>query len=203
MTTRCDPDLAIEAALVERARTDGEAFGRLYDRYLNRVYRYAFRRTGSHTEAEDLTAQTFHRALERLDTFEWRTVPFGAWLFRIAANLAIDQARKGMRPASLDGLGEQGFEPAATSPPVDAALLEREELDAAWTAVADLPAMQRRAVTLYFGHGLSHAEVGRAIGRSEPATKQLVYRAVKTLRSRLAPMDNLEGGAPHAEAHAV
>jgi RNA polymerase sigma-70 factor (ECF subfamily) len=203
MTTCCDHDLAAEAALIERARTDSEAFGRLYDRYLPRVYRYAYRRTGSHADAEDLTAQTFHRALEHLDRFEWRSVPFGAWLFRIAGNLVIDQARKGRRPASLDDLGGQGFEPSAHGPPIDTALIEREELDAAWAAVAELPLLQRRAVTLYFGRGLSHAEVGRAIGRSEPATKQLVHRAVKTLRARLTAPNDSEGGASHAEAHTV
>lgn len=186
MTARCDPDLAGEAALVERARTEGDAFGWLYDRYLHRVYRYAYRCTGNHADAEDLTAQTFSRAFERLDSYEWRGRPFGAWLLRITHNLVVDQARKGRRPLSLDGLGERGFEPAAAGSPADDILIENEELDAAWAAVATLPPLQRRAVTLYFGRGLPHAEVGRVIGRSEPATKQLVYRAVKTLRARLA-----------------
>ena len=186
MTMTCDPDLAAEAALVERARTDGEAFGRLYDRYLDQVYRYVYRRTGTHADAEDLTAQTFHRALERLETYESRDRPFGAWLVRIAQNLIVDRARRGRPPLSLDGLGEQGFAASAETYNVDAALIEREERDAAWRAVGELPMMQRRAVTLYFARGMSHAEVGRAIGRSEPAAKQLVYRAVKTLRARLA-----------------
>ena len=186
MTMTCDPDLAAEAALVERARTDGEAFGRLYDRYLDQVYRYVYRRTGTHADAEDLTAQTFHRALERLETYESRDRPFGAWLVRIAQNLIVDRARRGRPPLSLDGLGEQRFAAPAETYNVDAALIEREEVDAAWRAVGDLPMMQRRAVTLYFARGMSHAEVGRAIGRSEPAAKQLVYRAVKTLRARLA-----------------
>ena len=189
MTARCDPDLVAEAALVKRARTDGEAFGRLYDHYLGRVYRFAYRCTGTHADAEDLTAQTFHRALERLETYEWRGLPFGAWLLRIARNLAADQTRRSKRHLSLDGLGEHGFEAPAPDRPADAEIIEREELDATWAAVAELPLMQRRAVVLYFSRGLSHAETGRAIGRSETATKQLVYRAVKTLRARLAGAD--------------
>ena len=195
MTTTCDLDLAAEAALVERARTDGEAFGRLYDRYLDGIYRYHYRRTGAHAEAEDLTAQTFHRALERLDTYEWRGLPFGAWLFRIAHNLVVDRARRGPPPVSLDGLVEQGawvnvveFRPADGTE-VERAVIRREAVDAAWREVAHLPPMQRRALTLYFARDMSHAEVGRLIGRSEPATKQLVYRAVKTLRARLASSD--------------
>ena len=65
------------------------------------------------------------------------------------------------------------------------ALLRGEQVDRVWRAVAGLPLMQRRAVTLYFARGLSHGEVGQVIGRSESATKQLVYRAVKTLRQQL------------------
>src|SRR5436305_2943253 len=111
MSESCQPDLLAEAALVERARSDGEAFGQLYDRYLPRVYRCAYRYTGAHADAEDLTAQTFHRAFERLETYEWRGAPFGAWLLRITRNLAIDRSRRGRDPASLDGLNDAGFEP--------------------------------------------------------------------------------------------
>jgi RNA polymerase sigma-70 factor, ECF subfamily len=181
-----------EAAVVERAGVDPDAFGVLYDRYLGGIYRYMYRRCGNHQDAEDLTSQTFHRALDRMPQYEWRGAPFGAWLYRIAHNLVIDWLRARRPAASLDGLAERGFEPPATEAAgADLAvpgvgLEQREALDAAWVAVAALPLMQRRAVTLYFGRGLSHAEAGREIGRSETATKQLVYRAVKTLRVRLA-----------------
>lgn len=181
-----DADISDEAALVARARTDPDAFAALYDRYVVPVYGYAFRRLGSHDDAEDVTAQTFYRALERIDGYEWRGLPFGAWLFRIAHNLVVDRRRAGSPPVSLDVLGPNGAEaalPDGCAP--DAGLLAREEIDAAWAAVATLPPLQRRAVTLRFGRGLSHAEVGVIIGRSEAATKQLVYRAMKTLRERM------------------
>jgi RNA polymerase sigma-70 factor (ECF subfamily) len=187
MIQTCDADLAAEAALVERARTDPEAFGRLYDEHLPGIYAYLYRRCRSHQDAEDQTAQTFHRALERLDSFEWRGLPFRAWLFRIARNALVDSYRRERPALSLDGLGETGYEPEGEDGRgFDAALVQDEQVDAAWLAVRDLPPMQGRAATLYFAQGLSHAEVGRAIGRSEAATKQLVYRAVKALRARLA-----------------
>jgi RNA polymerase sigma-70 factor (ECF subfamily) len=187
MIDACSADLSAEADLIERARTDAEAFGRLYDEHLPSVYAFLYRRCRSHQDTEDLTAHTFHRALERLDTFEWRELPFRAWLFRIARNALIDYYRRDRGPLSLDGLGEAGFEPPGDDGrALDSALVRDEQLDTAWAAVADLPPMQRRAVTLYFAHGLSHAEVGRTIGRSEAATKQMVYRAVKALRLRLA-----------------
>jgi RNA polymerase sigma-70 factor (ECF subfamily) len=181
-----DAGLALEEALLTRAAASPEAFGALYDRYVGRVYRYAFRRLGSHQDAEDVTAQTFRRALEALDRFEWRGVPFGAWLFRVAHNQIVDRHRSGGRPLSLDGLSDGGanFEDGDAVAPEQRAIA-REEGGAAWAAVAKLPALQRRAVTLRFGRDLSHAEVGLIIGRSEAATKQLVYRAMKTLREEL------------------
>lgn len=176
-------DLAAEQALVERARADPDAFGALYDRYVDRIYRFAFHRTGGHADAEDVTAQTFHRAFERIGAYEWRGVPFGAWLFRIARNALVDRTRRG-HAVSLDQIADG--EPAADDAPCELALEAREALDEVWAAVAQLAPMQRRAVTLYYGRDLSHAEVGRRLGRSEAAAKQLVYRAIKTLRGRLA-----------------
>jgi RNA polymerase sigma-70 factor (ECF subfamily) len=174
-----------EADLVARAREDPRAFAALYDRYVEPLYRYAYRRTGSHPAAEDLVSATFHRALESLESYEWRGLSFGAWLYRIAGNLAADGSRRA-KAASLDGLHADGFEAAdsGAEAPGDA-LLDREEVDAAWAAVALLPPMQRRAVVLRFARGLSNAETGAAIGRSEAATKQLVYRAIRSVRARL------------------
>ena len=192
-------DLAREAALVERARSDPEAFACLYDLYVERVYRYAYRRLGAHEDAEDVTAQTFYRALARLDRYEWRGLPFGAWLLRIAHNLVVDHRRAGAAPLSLDGLrrddpaGRPSLDPAGPDPAPESHLLAREEADAAWAAVGALPPLQRRAVTLRFGRDLSHAEVGAIIGRSEAATKQLIYRAMKTLRERLGNESRNEG----------
>jgi RNA polymerase sigma-70 factor, ECF subfamily len=185
------PDPESDALLVRRARAEPAAFGLLYDRYLPGIYRYHFRRTGAHADAEDLTAQTFHRALERLATYEDRGLSFGAWLFRIAHNLLADRYRRRRPSLSLDQISETDGEPGDPDCAVDEALLRQEELDAAWAAVARLPQMQQRAVTLYFARGLTHAETGRLIGRSEAATKQLIYRAVQTLRRQLAAR---EGG---------
>ncbi len=181
-----DAGLAEEQVLLARAVASPEAFGELYDRHVGRIYRYAFRRLGSHQDAEDVTAQTFRRALEALDRFEWRGVPFGAWLFRVAHNQIVDRRRADGRPLSLDGLSEVGasFEDGDAVAP-DERAIAREAGSAAWAAVAKLPALQRRAVTLRFGRDLSHAEVGAIIGRSEAATKQLCYRAMKTLREEL------------------
>ncbi len=175
-----------EAALVARAPTDPDAFAALYDAYVARVYRFCYRHTGSHADAEDLTAQTFSRALEHIGRFEWRGAPFGAWLFRIARNLVIDGARAGRPPLSLDGGAGMTAGLCDDAVPAPEEQAERaDEARGAWAAVATLPPLQRRAVVLRFARDLSHAEVGAIIGRSEAATKQLIYRAMQTLRARL------------------
>jgi RNA polymerase sigma-70 factor, ECF subfamily len=144
--------------------------------------RYAYRRLGSHSDAEDLAAQTFQRALEAIGRYEERGLPFGAWLFRIAHNLIVDRRRVQRGDLPLDGMLH---DPIDRDPPPDAMVVAQEAATTAWDAVATLPPLQRRAVALRFGQDLSHAEVGQRIGRSEAATKQLVYRAMLTLRARL------------------
>ncbi len=169
-----------EAALIARAKRDPRAFGQLYDTYVQQVYRFCYQRTGSHHQAQDLTSQTFHRALEGLPQYEWRGVPFGAWLFRIAANLASDQRRHAQRELPLDAVSLQPS--AAALDDATEALLHREALQGLWLLVDRLPAQQQRVLILRFGQGLSNQEVSRVVNRSETATKQLVYRAVKALR---------------------
>ena len=178
------PDLCgvCEGSRATRAAAEPAAFAELYDRYLPRVYRYAYRRLGSHSDAEDLAAQTFQRALEAIGRYEERGLPFGAWLFRIAHNLIVDRRRLRRGDLPLDGVLH---DPADGDPPPDALVVAHEEATTAWDAVATLPPLQRRAVALRFGQDLSHAEVGQRIGRSEAATKQLVYRAMLTLRARM------------------
>lgn len=183
-------DLERERALVARACADPDAFAGLYDRYVGRVYSYAFRRLRTHEDAEDVTAQTFSRALEHMQSYEWRDLPFGAWLFRIAHNLVVDRRRGGAGPLSLTRLEADGLELAAAGEEAPDAVVEmKDEVDAAWALVATLPPLQRRAVSLRFGRDLSHAEVGAIIGRSEPATKQLIYRAMKSIRTKMRPED--------------
>src|SRR5438105_3700139 len=118
MQTIVAPDIweqqnAEEAELVRLAGRDPDAFARLYDRFVQKVYRYAYRRVRSHADAEDITAQVFRRALEGIAGYDERGAPFGAWLFRIARNLLVDRARAGPSALSLDGLAVAGFEPGS------------------------------------------------------------------------------------------
>lgn len=164
--------------MVAQAQKDPKAFGALYDGYVDRVYRYCYRRTGSHYEAEELTAQTFRRALEALPKYEWRGAPFGAWLFRIAGNLIVDRGKR--REVPIDGKDFQ-----ESGPELIDGLLQAEEVDELWQAVYGLPLYQQQVLVLRYAQGLSTREVARIVNRSATATKQLVYRSLKTLRERL------------------
>lgn len=173
-----------EAALVECAQRDRLAFGPLYDRHFERVYRFAYRRTARHPDAEDVTAETFRRALEGLGRYQPRGSPFGSWLFAIAANVLRERTRtnrNGQAYQCIDSLGEDR-EPADGDPATLDGLVQKEEANALWQLVGELPSDLRRTLVLRYAWDLSYAEIAGRLGRSEAACKQLVYRALKRLR---------------------
>ena len=171
------PDEAGEQSLVDAARKDPARFLELYDRHFHRVYVYALRRTSNRAEAEDVTSEVFGRALANLDKYEWRGVPFVAWLYRIAANELADRRTQAAR-----FVGAQPPEAAGADPD-----LERHV--ALFQLVDRLPDDQRRVIELRFGEGRSVREVADALGRSEGAVKQLQRRALENLRANLERTD--------------
>ena len=180
---------------VAAAKRDPAAFAPLYERYVDAIYRYAYRRVGSHAEAEDVTAQTFQQALAALPNFEWRGVPFGAWLYRIAGHVIVQRGRRSSRELVVEDLRvhlDRGDRADDEDP---ARLFEaRAEAGELVAAVRRLPRDQQRVLVLKFARGLSNREIGAALGRSEGAVKQLTHRAVHTLRGLLAAEGALARG---------
>ncbi len=173
-------ELSEEQRMVEAAQSDPQAFGDIYDRYFDRIYAYAYNHTGSHAEAEDVTAQTFKQAFENIKRFEWRGVPFGAWLYRIASNIITGQHRKKRPTASF----EEAIEvPGAAS--IEETFLTGERNAELFALVRRLPEYQRQAIMLRFGQNLSYAEIATSIDRTEGAVKQLIHRALVNLREHL------------------
>ena len=161
-----------ERLLVEAAQKDPRRFGDLYEIHFERVYAFIARRVGHRETAEDLTADVFHRALANLRRFEWRGVPFAAWLRRMAANALADRWNRARREAG---------EPDETMPdPTSDADIERHAL--LFQLVDSLPADQRSVVIGRFVEQKSIAEMARDMGRSEGAIKQLQWRALRSLR---------------------
>ena len=184
---RPDAESARMLALVEKAQDgDGEAFGRLYDAYVDTVYRYIYYRVSSKALAEDLTQETFLRALRRISTFTWQGRDFGAWLVTIARNLVADHfksSRHRLEVPTGEMLDSDEHE-ASPEDSVLAYLSNRALLD----AVKQLNSQQQECVTLRFLHGLSVAETAQIMGKNDGAIKTLQYRAIRTL-ARLLPAD--------------
>ncbi|MGC1452004.1 MAG: sigma-70 family RNA polymerase sigma factor [Candidatus Sulfotelmatobacter sp.] len=174
---------ADERLLIEAAQRDPACFAELYEINFERVYAYVVRRVGNRTETEDLTSEVFHHALANLKRFEWRGIPFAAWLFRIAANLISDRwQRSGREVADDSGQIEAGR--------VSPAVIEEVERRATLFRLVDtLPAEQRRVVVLRFVEQKSIKEVAQEVRKTEGAVKQLQFRALSSLRARMEGAD--------------
>ncbi|MHA4817065.1 ECF subfamily RNA polymerase sigma factor, BldN family [Streptomyces aculeolatus] len=173
--------------LVERAQSgETEAFGRLYDQYADTVYRYIYYRVGGRATAEDLTSETFLRALRRIGTFTWQGRDFGAWLVTIARNLVADHFKSSR--FRLEVTTGEMLDPSETERSPEDSVLESLSNTALLETVRKLNPQQQECVTLRFLQGLSVAETAKVMGKNEGAIKTLQYRAVRTL-ARLLPDD--------------
>jgi RNA polymerase sigma-70 factor (ECF subfamily) len=182
-----DSDAMRMMELVERAQSgEAEAFGLLYDHYCDTVYRYIYYRVGGKATAEDLTSETFLRALRRIGTFTWQGRDFGAWLVTIARNLVADHFKSSRFRLEVT-TGEMLDANEVERSPEDS-VLESLSHEALLQAVRKLNPQQQECVTLRFLQGLSVAETARVMGKNEGAIKTLQYRAVRTL-ARLLPDD--------------
>jgi RNA polymerase sigma-70 factor, ECF subfamily len=171
-----EPD---EKLLVETAQRDPRHFADLYRANFDRVYAYVARRVTPRADAQDLTAQVFQQALANLGRFEWRGVPFAAWLYRIAANAITDHYLRTVRDLNMPANPEPAHEEHAS--------VERRA--SLYRAVRELPVDQRRVIEMRFAEDRSIADIARILRRSEGAVKQLQFRALGSLRARLGEHD--------------
>lgn len=153
----------------------GEVIDELYARCAERLYRFALARTRDVALSEDVVSETFLRAVREQARLPAVPPARVAWLYRTAANLIVDDYRRRTREREVGPLI------AELRPPAED---ERRRADL-WSAVSGLPDAQRTAVTLRYAHGMKVVDVAEAIGRSEGATKQLLLRALRTLRKKV------------------
>jgi RNA polymerase sigma-70 factor (ECF subfamily) len=175
-----EPELSDEFILVQAAQGDGEAFGVIYERYVNRIYNYIYYRTGNVADAEDLTARVFYRAIRHIGNYKDRGLPISAWLYRIAHNLVANWHRDNSRrkeiplDESLLG-GVNGGHP-------EYELLETENQEYLLRVIRRLPPDRQQLLILKFVEHMPNAEIGKMMGRTEGAVKSLYHRTLISLR---------------------
>jgi RNA polymerase sigma-70 factor (ECF subfamily) len=168
--------------LVEAAQSDPAKFDALYDLNFERVYAFLASRVRDRATAEDLTSEVFHKALANLPRYEWRGVPFAAWLLRIAANAIIDQSKRAARefPARDDPREAPAGRQLQASEL--RAIEHRAQL---FQLVGQLPEVQKRVVYERFVEQRSIREIATRLGKTPGAIKQLQLRAVQNLRAQM------------------
>lgn len=180
-----------DVELVELTKKDKNAFGEIYERYLDKIYKYIYYRVGNQHDAEDLTSRVFFRALAHVETYEDRGVPFQAWLYRIAHNLVANHHRdKGRRKIiPLDEYITGSIFTSIEGP--ESATENAQERERLLEAIRRLPEDRQQLLMLKFIEKLSNAEIGDIMGRTEGAVKSLYHRTLATLREDLlASMGN-------------
>lgn len=188
-----------ESTVVREAQGGNpEAFGELYQRYVARIYNYLYHRVG-HQPAEDLTSETFTRALRHIDGY--RTMgeaPFGAWLYRIARNCLCNWVRdeergRGRKWLPLEesdrhlerGLVRRGVDERETEEAVLAKIAEEERQDKLRRGIRSLTLDQYAVLSFKLSGGLTNAQIGQVLGRSGGAVKSLYHRALRNLREEI------------------
>lgn len=193
-TVQEDAALSEERALIEAAKHDAEAFGKLYQQYVKRIYNYLYRHTGNQVEAEDLTSRTFFRALRSLHQYKDRGGAFQAWLFRIAHNLVVNWYRDQSRHPviSLEVTGDHPAQGTQRDEPHERLVrTERQELVA--RLIAQLPEDRKTLLILKFVEKMSNDDIGKVLGKTEGAIKSLYHRTLLDLRETLQQEEFTDG----------
>ncbi|MBN2388726.1 MAG: sigma-70 family RNA polymerase sigma factor [Anaerolineales bacterium] len=181
-----------EVEVLRRAsRGDQDAFGELYERYVDRIFNYVYYRTGNVHDAEDLTARVFYRALNHIQNYTDRGVPFSAWLYRIAHNLVANWHRDRSRRQEIPLSDAPTLHYKGAAPEVS--LMVTQERESLLRLIRRLPAERQQLLILKFVEHLSNAEVGQIMGRSEGAVKSLYHRTLLALRDQVDETDLTEG----------
>jgi RNA polymerase sigma-70 factor (ECF subfamily) len=192
------PDID-EQALVARAQSDPQAFAALYDRYLERIYAYAYRQTNNEALAQDITSATFEKALRHIRRFEWQGVRFGAWLYGIARNEIAQHYRR--RRFLVPWLGQRDTRGQAVERRPETAVQASQRQRQLQAALARLSAKDQEIVRLRFFEGLSSADVAQLLDCSRQTVYLRLHRALKRLRQQLDLMQITEEASIDLHAH--
>jgi len=170
-----------ERELVEKSKVDKSAFAELYASYAERLYNYIYSRVHNREDAEDLTSLTFMLALEAIEKYEWRNLPFGAWLFRIASNQIAVYYRKKKNLQSIEDLAiaDSALDPERETMRIGDQLMIQK-------AINRLNPDQQKVIRMRYSQGMKNREIAEVMGRTEGAVKLLIHRATNNLRAQMS-----------------
>lgn len=172
-----------EHDLVTRAiNGETDAFGELYKRYLDAIYRFVYFKTGHNEDAEDLTEQTFLKAWEALPKYKQVGKPFSSWLYRIAYNVIVDYHRHNKK---VDGINQELIKESffIQHPGTLQSVVDREELTNLAQAITKLTEEQQMVIILRFIEGMSYKEVSDIIGKNEGTCRMIQFRGLTALQN--------------------
>ncbi len=183
-----DYDSLDEVELINKAKTDPNAFGLLYDRYVERIYNYIYYRVSNVNDAEDLTSRVFFKALDNIGKYRHMGLPFSAWLYRIAHNQVANFHRDRSRVREIS-IEDMVLVDSTGNPLPEKIIQDNEDRETLLRIVNDLSPHKRELIVLKFAHRLSNAEIGKALGKSEGAIKSLYHRTLLELRDLIKKHD--------------
>ncbi|SRR5258708_6535997 len=197
-------DLNEEKRLIKLAQNDPALFAEIFDRYYPKILGYVLKRTADLEVAQDVTSETFFKALKKLWQFRWHNVPFSSWLYKIAVNEINQYFRNGAyRSASLDELQEQGLELVSACDQESEFIEAQEELDRHESflicrgKISRLDIKYQEVITLRFFEQKRIKEIGEILGKSDGTIKSLLHRGLEKLRELMAEASDVQ---PFAEA---
>ncbi len=190
-TASSDPVAGEQALVISAQEGASDAFARLYDAYVGRIYRFVYFRVSDDAMAEDITSEVFMKAWESLDRYYARGAPFIAWLYRIAHNLVVDHYRNLRPTAPLEtAFGQPTLSPDGTEDGPDERLERQEKMEQLRSSLQHLTEEQQQVLVLKFIEGLSTAEVAEQVGKSQGAVRALQMRALQELAKDPSLMEN-------------
>lgn len=200
-------DLNEEKELIKLAQKDPEVFAKVYSHYYPKIFGYILKRTANLEIAQDITSETFFKALHKLWQFRWRNISFSSWLYKIATNEINQYFRKGKyKSASLDALQEQGFEPISLHNPeieiieAQEKLKQHQDFLVCQDKIGQLDIKYQEVITLRFFEEKKLNEIGEILGKSEGTIKSLLHRGLEKLRESMAKESEMQ---PFAKSRIV
>jgi len=178
-------DLSEEKELVERARRDPEAFGKLYDQYYSQIFGYVLRRVANIEIAQDITSEVFFKALKNLGQFKWHNISLSSWLYRIAANKIVDYFRKGKhKVVSLEEISDliSDSNPSTEVLQAEKELERHEHFLILHESIAKLPFKYQEVITLRYFENRQIREIAQILGKREGTIKSWLHRGLEKLR---------------------